>query len=171
MHRVLTSVLLLAVLAGGCVSLFRLQDDELAVLEAVLAQDPHRPGYRLLNGRDLATFTDLQHISSSDEPYFFWPGPPAQPVAVSPVLLARLKPANRLGVSIPRAVRQRSQPDSDAPTYVAPSRPAFSAERLEARVAVSAHPKVAGCGWGYLVYLRFTDGAWHVAAIAAEYVT
>ena len=171
MQRLLASVLLLAALAVGCVSLFHLQDDELAVLEAVLAQDPHRPGHSLLKGRDLATFTDLQLFSGSDDPSFYWPGPPAQPVSVSPTLVAGLRPANRLGVSIPRAVRQRAHPDTSASTYVALSRPAFSASRQEALVAVSAHPKVAGCGWGYLVYLRFTEGAWHVAAIAAEYVT
>jgi len=153
--------------------MFALQAEDRAVLEVVLAEDPARPGYPLLEARDLATFTDLPFTFTAiaSEPYFHAPDQHSSPASTPTALLTALKPANRLGVSIPRALRHRVQPDPDASSYVAVSRPAFSADRTEALVAVSAHPKVAGCGWGYLVHLRLIAGVWRVVAIGGEYVT
>jgi len=153
--------------------MFALQAQDRAVLAAVLAEDPNRPGYPLLETQDLATFTDLPFTFSHliSEPYFHAPGQHSSPASPPTGLLAALKPANRLGVSIPSALRRHAQPHADAPSYIAVSRPAFSADRTEALVAVSAHPKVAGCGWGYLVHLRLIAGAWRVIAIGGEYVT
>ncbi len=169
----LLPALLLASFAGGCVSMFALQDQDCAVLAVVLAEDPNRPGHPLLEARDLATFTDLPFTFTAfvSEPYFHAPGQLASPASTPKALLLALQPANRLGVSIPRALRRRVQPHADAQSYVAVSRPAFSADRTEALVAVSAHPKVAGCGWGYLVHLRLIAGTWHVVGIGGEYVT
>ncbi|MBK9968697.1 MAG: hypothetical protein IPP07_29070 [Holophagales bacterium] len=142
-------------------------------MEAVLAADPDRPGHRLLEGRDLATFTDLPFTFTLvvDGSYFHNPGQHSSPASVPTELIASLKSANRLGVSIPSAVRSGAQADHTASAYVSVSRPAFSADRAEALVAVSAHPKIAGCGWGYLVHLRLVAGTWRVVAIGAEYVT
>lgn len=153
--------------------MFALQAQDRAVLAVVLAEDPNRPGYPLLEARDLATFTDLPFTFTAidSEPFFHAPGQHSSPVSTPTALLAALKPANRLGVSIPRELRRRVQPHPDAQSYVAVSRPAFSADRTEALVAVSSHPKVAGCGWGYLIHLRLIARTWRVVGIGGEYVT
>ena len=173
MRTSLLPVLFLASFAGGCVSMFALQAQDRAVLAVVLAEDPNRPGYPLLEARDLATFTDIpytfMHLGS--ELYFHAPGQHSSPASTPTNLLAALKPANRLGVGIPRALRRKVQAHADAPSYIAVSRPAFSADRTEALVAVSAHPKADGCGWGYLVHLRLIAGTWRVVGIGGEHVT